>query len=173
MSDTSLQGVDNASLLAHSCALFAHDRWANDRALEVLAGLSPTCAEALERMAHVVACLELWLSRWEGRGNPPTPLIWPRWELEEIRRRNGAAHDAWAKTLSSLDPAALEETIRCEPMTGPPRPYAVKRKHVLVQLPLHGAYHRGQVSTLIRGAGAGPLNVDYIMQHAQLLDADG
>lgn len=158
----------DAAWLERARDLFDHDRWANERTLESLASITPPRADAVARMAHLVACLELWLSRLGGKGNPPTPLIWPDWPLDETRRRNASAHDAWSKRLERMDSAELHRIVRCTPMTGGTQPYEVAVRDVLVQLPLHGSYHRGQVSVYIKDSGAKPLDVDYIARRIHL-----
>jgi|GEM_PF-2550909 len=152
----------DAAFLDLTRDLFGHDRYANEQVFDTLATITPAPVDAIARMAHLVGCLELWISRFDGKGNPSTPLIWPDWSLEETRERNTKTHDQWVGRLNVIDSAELSRVVRCVPMAGGHKSYEVSVKDVLIQLPQHGAYHRGQVSVYIKDTGAKPLEVDYI-----------
>ena len=53
--------------------LFAHARWADERALEALRGAPAPSAEALRVYAHVLGAEHTWLSRL--RQQPPRVAI--------------------------------------------------------------------------------------------------
>jgi len=42
-------------------------------------------------------------------------------------------------------------------------PYEATVEDILLHVPLHGSYHRGQVATLLRQAGSEPVATDYIV----------
>ena len=150
----------NTTLREHAQRVFFYDRWANHQILDALARMDRPPARAIQRMAHVVAALELWVSRLRGKGNPDTDLFSPGWTIEETQRRLDAAHDAWIELLAPLTDVDLLRRVVWTRFDGDR--YEALLRDIVTQLPMHGAYHRGQLSITLKDQLPGPLEIDYI-----------
>lgn len=140
--------------------MFYYDRWANDQVFDRMLRMGDVPQRDIDRMGHVVAALELWLSRIQGQGNPPTKLLAPGWSLDEGRARLGVVHEAWARVLEPLTDDDLIREIHWTRTEG--GAYTALLRDIVTQLPLHGAYHRGQISITLREQLGEPLDLDYI-----------
>lgn len=138
--------------------LFAHARWADERALEALRGAPTASAEALRVYAHVLGAEHTWLSRL--RGEPTRVAIWPTLGVEEcaaLARENAEGYDAF---LDSLGPGDLSREVDYRNSAG--EPFRTRIDDILLHVALHGSYHRGQIAMALRQGGAVPLPTDYI-----------
>ena len=138
--------------------LFAHARWADERALEALRGAAAAPAEALKVYAHVLGAEHTWLTRL--RGEPAEVAIWPALGIEEcaaLARENADGYDAF---LNSLAPGGLAREVEYRNSAG--ERFRTRIDDILLHVALHGSYHRGQVAVLLRQDGAAPLPTDYI-----------
>jgi uncharacterized damage-inducible protein DinB len=138
-------------------SLFAHMAWADQRALASLqTGAAPP--QARELYAHVVAVERVWLDRIHGN---PTPFsTWPSFDLERsaaLSRENASAYEAY---LRDLGPAGLDREIAYVNSAG--EGFRSRVEDILLQVFLHGQYHRGQIAAQVRQAGGTPSPTDYI-----------
>lgn len=149
--------------------LFAYNAWATNRVFEALArvpepdyirNLGGSFGTLQATMTHIVAVEKLWLSRLAGK--PETALMTVQ-EAPSLESLKSVWEDTAARTarfVSRLDEAALEKTtdyvttegIRC----------ANKVQEILQHVVNHSSYHRGQIASMMRQAGAVPLNTDLI-----------
>ena len=144
----------------HFQRLFYYDRWANDQVFGALAAMDNQPAHAIARMNHVVAALDLWRHRLTNNPNPGIDLFNPGWTPEEGKRRLGEVHDAWASILSPLKDDDLLQAITWTRFEG--GRYRALLRDIVTQLPLHGSYHRGQLSIVLKDKLPGPFEIDYI-----------
>lgn len=138
--------------------MIAHLEWADARALESLRGATVNVPKALEIYAHVLGAEHTWISRIAGRA--PRHAVWPTLDLaqcETLARENAAELRAFAASASD---AALARVVSYRNSAGQEFESAVK--DMLLQLLLHGSYHRGQIALLLRESGAEPSPTDYI-----------
>lgn len=138
--------------------LFAHMRWADERALEALRRADPVPPPALEVYAHLLGAEHVWLARLQQR--PASVAIWPTLDLdacERLARENAAEFD---DLLDALTPDELHQTVSYQNSAG--QGFDTRREDILLHVAMHGSYHRGQVATLLRQAGAVPEPTDYI-----------
>lgn len=143
----------------HLRRLLAHLAWADDRAHSAIAAASPTQgAEAMALYGHILAAEHVWLRRLEGR--PLEMAVWPTLSLPEARTLALANREGLSAWLAARPPEALRELVRYVTTTG--EAFATPAEDILLHVCLHGAYHRGQVSLLLRRAGAVPAATDYI-----------
>jgi uncharacterized damage-inducible protein DinB len=138
--------------------LFAHVRWADERALEALRGAPRASAEALRVYAHVLGAEHTWLSRL--RGEPPEVAIWPALTLDECAALASRNADGFEAFLDSLGPGDLAREVEYRNSAGDG--FRTRIDDILLHVALHGSYHRGQVAMLLRQEGAVPLPTDYI-----------
>lgn len=150
-----------ASDLAALRELFRYNEWANARLLAVLrplpqAVLTQQVASSFpslrRTLAHMVMAEWLWLERWLGRSPTALPAWVPDAELPVLE---AALHDVQARRgawLAGLDEAALGRTLEYRTTTG--QACAFVLRDLLVHAVNHATFHRGQLVTLLRQAGA-------------------
>jgi uncharacterized damage-inducible protein DinB len=141
----------------HIRSLVDHMAWADDRVLESLRqpAIPP---RALEIYAHVLGAEHVWLARLEGR--MPTVAVWPKMtmvECERVARENQTAFLGYVNRLTSAD---LRRTVHYRNSAG--QEFDTPIEDILVHVAMHGSYHRGQVTLLVRDAGAEPQPTDFI-----------
>ncbi len=134
--------------------LFRYDDWANREEVSRLRTMAAPPARAVRVLAHIAATQFLWITRMLG-GTPPP--VWPEWTLDECAAQFDALPDAWRDALPRIDPAA---SITYVNSLG--EQWTSRNDDVLMHVILHGAYHRGQIATIVRDAGEAPAYTDFI-----------
>lgn len=167
--------------------LYAYNRWANRRMFSVLEKLSDEQFAATmqssfpsiqESVLHILAAEWIWLKRWKGSS--------PRATVADTRQASamgsamsngGVAVDALAtlsglqgfadaieqerqEFLSGLKDDALLARLKYTDMGG--KEFSMPLVYLLQHLVNHGTYHRGQVTTLLRQAGAETVAFDLL-----------
>ncbi|MBK5186626.1 MAG: DinB family protein [Gemmatimonadaceae bacterium] len=138
--------------------LIDHLEWADRRVLDSLRAMSHPDQRALDLYAHVLGAEHVWLSRI--REVVPREKVWPELTVDraaELAAGNAAALRA---LLESLSPDQLQRKVAYSNSAGTAFESTVE--DMLLQIALHGCYHRGQVAMVVRGAGAEPAPTDYI-----------
>ncbi len=149
--------------------LFEYNYWARDRQLQACATLTDeqflrpaggSFASLRDTLVHLLAVEWLWLERWRGRSPrsllPPEEFltlaaVFERWRTVEREMRDYVA---------LLTDEALERSITCIGTRGNTWTYPLWR--MIVHLLNHQAYHRGQVTNLLRQLGKQPPKVDFL-----------
>ncbi len=143
--------------MKHLHILMDHMAWADERVLESLR--QPGVPQrALDLYAHVLGAEHVWLSRLEQR--PRRVPVWPALTLEqcvELAEENRRAFRTFVDRLTSDDARRI---VHYRNSAGDEFDNAIE--DILVHVALHGSYHRGQVSLLVRDAGAEPQPTDFI-----------
>ena len=81
--------------------MFAHMRWADDRALASLRDQpGELVSRALSIYAHVLGAEHVWLSRL--RQEPTTVPVWPEFTIDECARSDEESHARYQAYLASL-----------------------------------------------------------------------
>lgn len=140
--------------------LFKYDHWANQESLRSLASLSMTNERPLKIAGHIFGAQRVWLGRLEAPGGAPA-APWPLMTVEETFAAFSELYERWNSFLNSLTPERLDEDLVHRNTKG--AEFRVPIRDILMQLVLHGAYHRGQIAAEIRGAGGSPSTTDYIV----------
>jgi uncharacterized damage-inducible protein DinB len=144
--------------VSHLERLAAHLGWADRRTLEALRA-APAADPALSELyAHVVAAEHVWLARLAG--TPPRLAVWPSLTLEECATIAAENLDRLTRYVGSLRPDDLPRGITYRNSAG--QEFTSTIEDILLHLCLHGAYHRGQIASNLRRAGATPAPTDYI-----------
>ena len=141
----------------HIHRLLAHLDWADRRALEVLRATPEP--DAVRRFAHVLAAERVWLTRL--RGEPPDTPVWPDLTLDECARLADENRAGYAAYVSALTPVELAREVAYTTSAG--QALRSRVDDILLQVALHGQYHRGQLALLVRAAGGTPAPTDYIV----------
>ncbi|HJU68038.1 MAG TPA: DinB family protein [Gemmatimonadaceae bacterium] len=141
----------------HLRALMDHMAWADERILASLRqpGVPP---RALEIYAHVLGTEHNWLTRLEER--PRTILVWPTLTLEECAQLSAENQRAFGAYVDRLASADLRRTVHYRNSAGVEFDSPIE--DILLHVAMHGSYHRGQVTMLVRDAGAEPQPTDFI-----------
>lgn len=144
-------------LLAKLNELWEHRCWADERVLEALDSC-PDPGPARREYAHVLGAEETWLARLEQR-DPRVP-VWPDprdLETADFRRQ---LEEGYAAYLKGLDDADLGREVPYTNSAG--RDFETRVGDILLQVLLHGHYHRGKINWMLREAGCEPAPVDFI-----------
>ena len=126
---------------------------------------APPIPEATRLHGHVVASLETWLARIEGR-EVKTGAWWPDAALGDLAARRLLTVRAWRKFAAGLDAATLAREVRFTNSAGVDchDPIEAIVRHVVN----HSTHHRAQIASLMRAAGQKPPVLDYIVWRREL-----
>jgi uncharacterized damage-inducible protein DinB len=138
--------------------LFEYDYWGNREALRSVESLEAPPERALKIAGHIIGAQRVWLGRLEASGAPPVP--WPAMSLQETNAAFSEMRQRWNAFLAALPPGRLDEELVHKNSKG--AEFRAPVRDVLMQLVMHGAYHRGQIAAVVRDAGGTPSSTDYI-----------
>lgn len=136
--------------------LLRYDAWANQQTLESLPRQAAP-PRSLRWMGHIIGAELLWLSRMEGR---PSPLpVWPELSVEDCEERQRDLSSQLTRSLAGwANP--LSRQVRYTNSKG--EAWTSTVEDILIHVTIHSAYHRGQIASDLRSAGAEPAYTDYI-----------
>ncbi len=147
-----------SDLKDHFIKLVAHLEWADRKVLESLRAAAHAPAKAMEIYSHILGSEHVWLSRING--TPPQFAVWPNLSLDECQRLSAENVDSFKTVVASLTNEALQTGITYRNSAGDQ--FTSTLEDILTHATMHGAYHRGQVASLIRAGGDVPSATDYI-----------
>jgi len=143
--------------------LLDYHYWARDRMLEALEALTPeqytrdlgsSFRSIRDTAVHTYAAEWAWYSRWQGE-SPAALLQADRFPDVDSLRRVWVEHEAKMRAfLDRMDEQGTRRVIEYRLLSGDPgaSPFWQMLQHVVN----HAAYHRGQVTTMLRQIGARP-----------------
>jgi uncharacterized damage-inducible protein DinB len=168
--------------------LYAYNRWATLRlfssleklrAQQVATEVQSSFPSIRETVFHILFAEWLWLKRWQGvyphsaLPNPDaTSTTWatlspggipPAHELTTIAELKSfwdSIDRERQEFLAKLDDDSLHATVAFKDMAG--NPYSEPLVQLLQHVVNHGTYHRGQVTTILRQAGAATVALDML-----------
>jgi uncharacterized damage-inducible protein DinB len=167
--------------------LYAYNRWANRRMFSVLeklrdeqftATMQSSFPSIQESVLHILAAEWLWLKRWKGSSPRATAGDTSQASAMGSAMSNGGVAVDTLATLSglrsfaasieqerqefllSLSDEALLARLKYTDMGG--KEFSMPLAYLLQHLVNHGTYHRGQVTTLLRQAGAETVAFDLL-----------
>jgi uncharacterized damage-inducible protein DinB len=138
--------------------LWAHAEWADGLLLATLEQQPNPPAEALREYAHILGAEETWLSRLEGRA--PRAAVWPEPEPEAVGELARSVRAGYGAYLTSLAESELDRGVAYVNSAG--LAFTTPAVDILLQVMLHGQYHRGKINLLLRQAGLAAAPVDFI-----------
>jgi uncharacterized damage-inducible protein DinB len=94
------------------------------------------------------------------RGEAARYAVWPALDLDGCAALARETHAALESLAASLDERALARPVTYRNSAGDEFTSTVE--DMLLQVALHGSYHRGQIARDLRRSGATPLATDYI-----------
>ena len=159
--------------MQHLTKLVAHLAWADDRVLAALRSATAPDPSCLELFAHVLAAEHVWLARLKG--DTPRHPVWPTLSLEACAGLVQANQRELTSYVGALRGADLARGITYTNSAG--QQFTSSVEDILLQISLHGTYHRGQIAWALRRGGSVPMPTDYIAfvrgAPAATLDAGG
>jgi uncharacterized damage-inducible protein DinB len=141
----------------HLRRLIDHLAWADRRVLDLLANVSPD-PKVVELFAHVLGAEHIWLARLTAQ--PATVAVWPTLGLDQCARLAEENRRGLTTYLAALPPDRLGDGITYTNSAG--QTFTSSVEDILLHVCLHGAYHRGQVMTILRAGGQATISADYI-----------
>lgn len=146
-------------LRANLVHLFHHACWANEHVLQCLQDTSKPPQTAQRLFSHVLAAELVWLTRLR-REDSSALAIWPELAMQEcldLAQANAAGYQEYLENLRAEDWHKLVIYRNSQGME-----FSTAVIDILMQVALHGAYHRGQIALVLRNAGIAPINTDFI-----------
>ncbi len=135
--------------------LFDYNHWANAEEVRHLRSLAAPPQRAVTVLAHIVGAEWLWLGRLRGQANPA--VVWPDLTLDQCAEQIEELGREWKRELAAVDMNKIIEYVNSKGER-----WSSRAEDVLMHGILHGAYHRGQIATLVRQGGETPAYTDYI-----------
>lgn len=137
--------------------LLDHMEWANGRALEVVRETGEE--RSLELLAHVLAAERVWMARIRT-GDSSGLEIWPPLSVEECERLMRENLEKYRRFAESVSEEGLRRDVAYRNSSG--TRFETPVGEILLQVALHGSYHRGQIARELRTAGEEPVDTDFI-----------
>lgn len=138
--------------------LVDHLEWADGRVLDSLRAMNHPDARAIDLYAHILGAEHTWISRIRERAS--REQVWPELTLAAAASLATENVAALRTILASHGREELQRRISYNNSAG--LAFESTVEDMLLQVVLHGCYHRGQVAMVVRGAGAEPAPTDYI-----------
>ncbi len=142
-------------------ALFAYDRWANERIVAALRTVTDASIQQpmVRFLAHLARAQEVWLERVQQH-RPSSDPIWPDDTFEEACERLQSAQAGWDVYLMEAAEASYDEPIAYYNSKGDA--FSSTPRQVMTHVVNHGTHHRAQIALLLRQHGVAPPPTDYI-----------
>ena len=170
-------GNGDAGLVDVIRLMYGYNTWANERIMARAAELTleqyvapgnASFSSVRDTLVHTLSGQVIWLSRWQGRGNPPwyDPNDYP--DLAALRRY---WHEIDAKThafIDGLDEAALNRILHYRNSQDEPVAYPLWQ--VMLHEVNHSTQHRSEVAALLTGYGYSPGAMDVPIYLGSLQD---
>ena len=149
--------------------LIAYNRWANRRILDACRAAGPQAFDRpaggsfgtiKDTLAHMAWAEWLWLERWQHRSPKKSALP----EATTLPAIDGILTDAGRGQeafVSRLKDGELDERIAYQNIKGETWEYTLG--HMLQHTVNHSTYHRGQIVTMLRQAGANAVSTDFLL----------
>lgn len=137
--------------------LWAHCQWAD---MEVFRAVSacPDDSEVWREYAHILGAEAVWLARLERRVSQVP--VWPTLTMEDAEQLRAAIITGYDALIGSLDRDALLEQVTYRNSRG--AEWTTSVGDMLLQVLLHGQFHRGKINVLLRQTVDNAAPVDYI-----------
>jgi uncharacterized damage-inducible protein DinB len=147
-------------MIEHLLRLFDHMEWADRRILASLGQSPAPPPKALTLLAHLAGAERIWLCRVRREDSSRFAVWPPDLTLAQCAELLEANHTGYQTFLRTVAPADLSVRVPYRSSKGDA--FETALEDILLHVALHGAYHRGQISALVRGAGLEPASTDFI-----------
>ena len=146
--------MDALELVRRMCE---HTAWADELLLGALAAAEPP-PTAWREYAHILGAESVWLDRLLRR--PQRHPVWPELSVADASSLAPALRAEYAAYVGGLTADALDERVPYVNSAG--QSFETPVLDMLLQVFLHGQYHRGKVNLMLRQGGLPPVPTDYI-----------
>ena len=140
--------------------MMEHLYWADEQIMDALEESEMKNKELLKLVRHVAVAEQVWLSRLQGKGSAQYSLWEEAEDLKSIRKMFKENAKQYRFYIEGLEESKLDEMIDYTNQSGVP--FKTSVRDILLQVLLHGQYHRGQINRALRIESAEPVQVDYI-----------
>ncbi|WP_238655255.1 DinB family protein [Paenibacillus piscarius] len=137
-----------------------HLYWADGRIMDALKASHTKDTELLKLVRHVAVAEQVWMSRLQGKSNVQYWLWEEAEDLTAIRQLFEANAEQYRSYLAELEESELDRMVDYATQSG--ISFQTSVRDILLQVLLHGQYHRGQINRTLRMEEAEPVPVDYI-----------
>lgn len=137
-----------------------HLYWADGRILDALKESEMKSKQLLKLVRHIAVAERVWLSRLQGKGSAQYSLWEEAEDLTAIRTMFVENAEQYRVYIEGLEESDLDEMVNYANQSGVP--FRTSVRDILLQVLLHGQYHRGQINRALRIESAEPVQVDYI-----------
>ena len=134
--------------------LFTYDDWANREEITRLRGIAAPAA-GLRLLAHIIGAAWLWIARI--RNESAKMAVWPELSLDQCAAELDQLLAAWQEILQNVD-----RELKIDYRNSKGEAWSSSVDDILTHVAMHGAYHRGQIATLVRQGGDTPAYTDFI-----------
>ena len=138
--------------------MWEHAAWADGLLLSALEAMHPPPALAWREYAHVLGAESVWLDRLLRR--EARYPVWPELSIVEASKLAASLREEYAAYVATLTPDSLDARIAYVNSAG--LSFETPVSDILLQVMLHGQYHRGKVNLMLRQAHLPPVPTDYI-----------
>ena len=138
--------------------MWEHAAWADALLLSALEAMHPPPALAWREYAHVLGAESVWLDRLLRR--PARYPVWPELSIAEASSLALSLRAEYSAYVASLSADTLDATIPYVNSAG--QSFDTSASDMLLQVMLHGQYHRGKINLLLRQSHLPPTPTDYI-----------
>jgi uncharacterized damage-inducible protein DinB len=138
--------------------LFQYTAWADQRTLSALQEAPAAQAEALPLLAHLFAAEHVWLSRL--RHEEPRHAVWPALDLDQCAALAAENEAGYIAFVGQLQEEQLATSVQYR--NSQRQEFVTSVHDILMQVLLHGPYHRGQIAKIIGQTGGQSINTDFI-----------
>lgn len=147
--------MDALGLIRRLCE---HNVWADELLLGALSAVKPPPPLAWREYAHVLGVESVWLDRLMKR--PPRHAVWPELSPTEASSLAASLRGEYAAYVARLTDDMLDARVPYVNSAG--RSFETPAGDMLMQVFLHGQYHRGKINLLLRQGHLPPVPTDYI-----------
>ena len=154
--------------------LYAYNDWANRRIVDACRALDEPaftrgCGGSFgsikDTLAHIAWAEWLWLERWQHR-SPKQAALPDASDLAAIERVMNEVARGQRSFVEGVRDEDLSERISYVNIKGETWEYTLSQ--MLQHTVNHSTYHRGQIVTLLRQAGAHGVSTDYLLYFDEL-----
>ena len=138
--------------------MWEHAAWADELLLGALGAVEPPPAHAWREYAHVLGAESVWLDRLRRR--PQRYPVWPELSVADASALASSLRVEYAEYVAAQTVDTLDARVPYVNSAG--QSFETPVIDILLQVFLHGQYHRGKVNLLLRQGGLPPVPTDYI-----------
>ena len=135
-----------------------HCAWADELLLGALEAASPAPPLAWREYAHVLGAESVWLDRLLRRRQRHP--VWPELSPAEASSLAASLRAEYADYVGRLTIDVLDARVPYVNSAG--QSFETPAIDMLLQVFLHGQYHRGKINLMLRQGGLPPVPTDYI-----------